>query len=62
NIFNYHDSDGLYGANPDEKEDIDRLMLPQLYLGDDPGLYPQEQWIDDLEIWDGVPAGVPVHQ
>jgi hypothetical protein len=61
NIFNYRADDGLYGADP-AKQAIDRLMLPQLYLGDGAALsYPQEQWIDDLEIWDGVPAGVPPH-
>jgi hypothetical protein len=27
NIFNHHARDGLYGANPNEKEAIERLML-----------------------------------
>jgi hypothetical protein len=62
-LFDEHPTDGLNGHVADGSqtllvEKIDRLMLPQLYAG---GSYPQEQWVDDLELWDGFPANASAH-
>jgi len=32
---------------------ISRMNLPQMYGGD---TYPREQYVDDVEIWDGFPS------
>jgi hypothetical protein len=33
---------------------INRIMAPMLYAG---SAMPVYQWVDDLEVWDGMPAG-----
>ncbi len=47
-IADYH------GPNK-RKKPIDRIMLFTTYSGK----YPLTQWVDDIEIWDGFPPGVP---
>jgi len=37
---------------------INRIMLPQMYGGD---VFPRDQYVDDLEIWDGFPASASAH-
>ena len=39
---------GMY----DGRAAIDRIMLPQMYGGD---YWPREQYVDDVEIWNGFP-------
>jgi hypothetical protein len=39
---------GMY----DGRAVIDRIMLPQMYGGD---FWPREQYVDDVEIWNGFP-------
>ena len=45
--------DGMYANGAA----ISRLMLPQQYGGD---AWPRNQYVDDLEIWDGFPRMLPI--
>ncbi len=45
---------GMYAAG----SPIDRLMLPQQYGGD---VWPRDQYVDDMEIWNGFPADASAH-
>jgi len=45
---------GMYAAG----SRIDRIMLPQNYGGEE---WPRDQYVDDLEIWTGFPAGASAH-
>jgi hypothetical protein len=45
---------GMYAAG----SPIDRIMLPQQYGGDE---WPRDQYVDDLEIWNGFPANASDH-
>jgi hypothetical protein len=45
---------GMYAAG----SPIDRIMLPQQYGGDE---WPRDQYVDDLEIWNGFPANASAH-
>ena len=49
-------TEGLF--NPGSTEDINRIMLPQLYGGD---TYPKYQYADDMEVWDGFPNDASPH-
>jgi len=49
-------TEGLF--NPGSTEEINRIMLPQLYGGDD---YPKYQFADDMEVWDGFPSDASPH-
>ncbi|HEV7609896.1 MAG TPA: family 16 glycoside hydrolase [Steroidobacteraceae bacterium] len=37
---------------------ISRMNLPQMYGGD---VWPRDQYVDDLEIWDGFPGNASAH-
>jgi hypothetical protein len=55
-IFNVLDSGGLFA--PGSTQPINRMMLPQLYGGDD---YPKYELVDDMEVWDGFPHDASTH-
>jgi hypothetical protein len=55
-IPNEYATVGLF--NPGGTEDINRIMLPQLYGGD---TYPKYQYADDMEVWDGFPNDASPH-
>ena len=40
-----------YGATTSNSDDLDFIMLTQVYGNS----YPMHQWVDDIEIWDGIP-------
>lgn len=40
-----------YGATTSNSKDLDFIMLTQVYGNS----YPMHQWVDDIEIWDGLP-------
>lgn len=39
------------GATTTNADDLDFILLTQVYGNS----YPMEQWVDDIEIWDGLP-------
>lgn len=41
-----------YGATTNNNDDLDFIMLTQIYGNS----HPMHQWIDDIEIWDGLPT------
>jgi hypothetical protein len=55
-IFDKRDPNGLFA--PGSSQPVNRLMLPQLYGGDD---YPKYQLVDDMEVWDGFPHDASLH-
>jgi len=57
-IFDVRDPDGLFNPNSATKEPLNRIMLPQLYGGDE---YPKYQYADDMEVWDGFPSDASPH-
>jgi hypothetical protein len=40
-----------FGVTTSKNDDLDFIMLTQVYGSN----YPMHQWVDDIEIWDGVP-------
>ena len=60
-LFNVSSADGTATVglfNPGSTEDINRIMLPQLYGGD---TYPKYELADDMEVWDGFPSDASPH-
>lgn len=43
---------GMYDGDETTGAPIDRIMLPQMYGG---AYWPREQYVDDVEIWNGFP-------
>ena len=41
-----------FGATTHNADPLDFIMLTQVYGNN----YPMHQWVDDVEIWDGVPV------
>ncbi len=40
-----------FGVTTSKNDNLDFIMLTQVYGSN----YPMHQWVDDIEIWDGVP-------
>jgi hypothetical protein len=60
-IFNASSTDGSATVGlfaPGSTQAINRIMLPQLYGGDD---YPKYELADDMEVWDGFPSDASPH-
>lgn len=53
NVIIDYTVDAAHGGMYAQGAAIERLMLPQMYGGD---AWPREQFVDDLEIWNGFPS------
>jgi hypothetical protein len=41
-----------YGATTSNSDNLDFMILTQVYGNS----YPMHQWVDDIEIWNGLPV------